>query len=153
MEPLLHRRDAAFSLHQLMENWVNCGARSDEERRWLAEAVERHMMVDVVSRMREIALLMSTPLSVLEAQGITTDDIEGLLAELQVHVESIDMANDLHSVGGLVPVIKYLRNSNARIRARAADVEGCLSLQGTRHWEVGVYSQTMIGFGSSSGHV
>uniref|UniRef100_A0A0D9VSF6 TOG domain-containing protein n=2 Tax=Leersia perrieri TaxID=77586 RepID=A0A0D9VSF6_9ORYZ len=95
---------------------------SEEERRWLAEAVERHMMVDVVSRMREIALLMSTPLSVLEAQGITPDDIEGLLAELQVHVESIDMANDLHSVGGLVPVIKYLRNSNARIRARAADV-------------------------------
>ena len=95
---------------------------SEEERRWLAEAVERHMMVDVVSRMREIALLMSTPLSVLEAHGITPDDIEGLLAELQVHVESIDMANDLHSVGGLVPVIKYLRNSNARIRARAADV-------------------------------
>ena len=31
-------------------------------------------------------------------------------------------ALDLHSVGGLVPVIKYLRNSNARIRAKAADV-------------------------------
>lgn len=29
---------------------------------------------------------------------------------------------DLHSVGGLVPVIKFLRNSNARIRAKAADV-------------------------------
>jgi hsp70-interacting protein len=51
---------------------------SEEERRWLAEAVERHMMVDVVSRMREIALLMSTPLSVLEAHGITPDDIEGM---------------------------------------------------------------------------
>ncbi|RCV45526.1 hypothetical protein SETIT_9G461500v2 [Setaria italica] len=95
---------------------------SEEERRWLAEAVERHMMVDVVSRMREIALLMSTPPAVLEAQGITHDDIEGLLSELQVHVESIDMANDLHSVGGLVPVIKFLRNSDARIRAKAADV-------------------------------
>ncbi|CAM0872489.1 unnamed protein product [Alopecurus aequalis] len=97
---------------------------SEEERRWLAEAVEsqRHMAEDVVSRLREIALLMSTPLSVLEAQGITPDDIEDLLAELQVHVESIDIANDLHSVGGLVPVIRYLRNSNARIRAKAADV-------------------------------
>jgi hypothetical protein len=31
-------------------------------------------------------------------------------------------APDLHSVGGLVPVIKYLRSSNARIRAKAADV-------------------------------
>lgn len=50
-------------------------------------------MVDVVSRMREIALLMSTPHAVLEAQGITHDDIEGLLSELHVHVESIDMAN------------------------------------------------------------
>ncbi|XP_047086390.1 hsp70 nucleotide exchange factor FES1-like [Lolium rigidum] len=95
---------------------------SEEERRWLAEAAGRHMAEDVVSRLREIALLMSTPLSVLEAQGITPDDIEDLLAELQVHVESIDVANDLHSVGGLVPVIRYLRNSNARIRAKAADV-------------------------------
>ena len=51
---------------------------SEEERRWLAEAGERHMMVDVVSRMREIALLMSTPLSGLEAHGITPDDIEGM---------------------------------------------------------------------------
>ncbi|KAM0930873.1 hypothetical protein ACQ4PT_000759 [Festuca glaucescens] len=85
---------------------------SEEERRWLAEAMGRHMAEDVVSRLREIALLMSTPLSVLEAQGITPDDIEDLLAELQVHVESIDIAN----------VIRYLRNSNARIRAKAADV-------------------------------
>lgn len=54
-----------------------CVLCSEEERRWLAEAVDRHMMVDVVSRMREIALLMNTPLSVLEAQGITPDDIEG----------------------------------------------------------------------------
>lgn len=51
---------------------------SEDERRWLAEAVERHMMMDVVSRMREIALLMSTPPAVLEAQGITHDDIEGM---------------------------------------------------------------------------
>jgi hypothetical protein len=57
---------------------------SEEERRWLAEAVERHMMVDVVSRMREIALLMSTPPAVLEAQGITHDDIEGMGANYQL---------------------------------------------------------------------
>uniref|UniRef100_A0A453IE26 Nucleotide exchange factor Fes1 domain-containing protein n=1 Tax=Aegilops tauschii subsp. strangulata TaxID=200361 RepID=A0A453IE26_AEGTS len=68
---------------------------SEEERRWLAEAVERHMAEDVVGRLREIALLMRTPLSVLEAQGITPEDIEDLLAELQVHVESIDIANGM----------------------------------------------------------
>ena len=50
---------------------------SEEEQRWLAEAVERHMAEDVVGRLREIALLMRTPLSVLEAQGITPEDIEG----------------------------------------------------------------------------
>ena len=55
---------------------------SEEERRWLAEAVEMHMAEDVVSRLREIALLMSTPLSVLEAQGITPDDIEGTDSQL-----------------------------------------------------------------------
>ena len=104
MEPLLHRRRAAFSRHQVRAQGRRVGQRetksvslvfpqlpfglaaeasgwcavcSEEERRWLAEAVERHMAEDVVSRLREIALLMSTPLSVLEAQGITPDDIEG----------------------------------------------------------------------------
>lgn len=56
---------------------VWCAVCSEEERRWLAEAVERHMAEDVVGRLREIALLMRTPLSVLEAQGITPEDIEG----------------------------------------------------------------------------
>ncbi|KAI4966809.1 hypothetical protein ZWY2020_035964 [Hordeum vulgare] len=84
MEPLPHGRRAAFSRDI-----------SEEERRWLAEAVERHMAEDVVGCLREIALLMRTPLSVLEAQGITPEDIEDLLAELQVHVESIDIANAL----------------------------------------------------------
>lgn len=29
---------------------------------------------------------------------------------------------DLHSIGGLVPLLGYLKNSNANIRAKAADV-------------------------------
>lgn len=29
---------------------------------------------------------------------------------------------DLHSVGGLVPLLGYLKNSNANIRAKSADV-------------------------------
>lgn len=68
-----------------------------------------------------------------------------MLDELQEHVESIDLANglisysnfffwyifltcldrqrsDLHSIGGLVPLLGYLKNSNAKIRAKAADV-------------------------------
>ncbi|KAG6526565.1 hypothetical protein ZIOFF_016556 [Zingiber officinale] len=47
---------------------------------------------------------------------------KNMLDELQEHVESIDMANDLHSIGDLLPLLGYLKNSDAGIRAKAADV-------------------------------
>ncbi|XP_057459111.1 hsp70 nucleotide exchange factor fes1 isoform X2 [Lotus japonicus] len=78
--------------------------------------------IDVVKRMKEITLVMQTPQQVLEDQGVTPADIEDLLDELQEHVESIDMANDLHTIGGLVPLLGHLKNSHANIRAKAADV-------------------------------
>ncbi|XP_016479293.1 uncharacterized protein LOC107800610 isoform X2 [Nicotiana tabacum] len=78
--------------------------------------------VDVIKRMKEITLVMQTPEQVLESQGVTSQDIEDILDELQEHVESIDMANDLHSIGGLVPLLGYLKNSHANIRAKAAEV-------------------------------
>jgi hypothetical protein len=77
----------------------------EEERRWLADAVEQHMMMDVVSRMREIALLMSTPPAVLEAQGITHDDIEGMgqlycmIAGCISHISCLNSLNTHASVG------------------------------------------------------
>lgn len=94
---------------------------SEEDRRWFMEAMQANT-IDVVKRMKEITLVMRTPEDVLESQGITPADIEGMLDELEEHVESIDMANDLHSIGGLVPLLNYLKNSNAAIRAKAADV-------------------------------
>ncbi|KAF3787161.1 Hsp70-binding protein 1 [Nymphaea thermarum] len=94
---------------------------SEEDRKWFMEAMEAQT-VDVVKRMKEITLVMNTPQQVLESQGVTTDDIEDMLDELQEYVESIDMANDLHSIGGLVPLLSYLKNSHAGIRAKAADV-------------------------------
>ncbi|KAG6437158.1 hypothetical protein SASPL_102069 [Salvia splendens] len=87
--------------------------------------------IDVIKRVKEITLLMKTPEQVLESQGGTPQDIEGffncatcvdMLDELQEHVESIDNANDLHSIGGLAPLLGYLRNSHPNIRAKAADV-------------------------------
>ncbi|CAN6442754.1 unnamed protein product [Victoria cruziana] len=95
--------------------------RSEEDRKWFIQAMESQT-VDVMKRMKEISLVMNTPQQVLESQGVTTDDIEDMLDELQEHVESIDMANDLHSIGGLVPLLSYLKNSHAGIRAKAADV-------------------------------
>ncbi|OWM81800.1 hsp70 nucleotide exchange factor fes1 [Punica granatum] len=94
---------------------------SEEDRRWFMEAMQSHS-VDVMKRMKEITLVMQTPEQVLESQGVTPTDIEGMLDELQEHVEAIDMANDLHSIGGLVPLLSYLKNAHANIRAKAADV-------------------------------
>ncbi|OMO97245.1 Armadillo [Corchorus olitorius] len=94
---------------------------SEEDRRWFMEAMQAQT-VDVVKRMKEITMVMQTPEQVLEAQGVTSADIEDMLDELQEHVESIDMANDLHSIGGLVPLIGYLKNPHANIRAKAAEV-------------------------------
>ncbi|GLT79182.1 hypothetical protein SLA2020_506790 [Shorea laevis] len=94
---------------------------SEEDRKWFMEAMQSQT-VDVIRRMKEITLVMQTPEQVLEAQGVTPADIEDMLDELQEHVESIDMANDLHSIGGLVPLLSYLKNPHANIRAKAADV-------------------------------
>ncbi|PNS98861.1 hypothetical protein POPTR_016G100500v4 [Populus trichocarpa] len=94
---------------------------SEEDRRWFTEAMQSQS-VDVIKRMKEITLVMQTPEQVLESQGITPADIEELLDELQEHVESIDMANDLHSIGGLVPLLGFLKNTHASVRAKAAEV-------------------------------
>ncbi|RZC85095.1 hypothetical protein C5167_047876 [Papaver somniferum] len=45
-----------------------------------------------------------------------------MLDELQEHVEFIDMENDFHTIGGLVPLFEHLKNSSAGIRAKAAKV-------------------------------
>ncbi|CAA6669393.1 unnamed protein product [Spirodela intermedia] len=94
---------------------------SEEDRRWFMEAMQAQT-VDVVKRMKEITLVMKTPEEVLQAQGVSPSDLEEMFDELQEHVESIDMANDLHSIGGLVPLLGYLKNSNAGIRAKTAEV-------------------------------
>ncbi|XP_038883880.1 uncharacterized protein LOC120074732 [Benincasa hispida] len=94
---------------------------SEEDRRWFMEAMQAQS-VDVVQRMKEITQVMQTPEQVLEAQGVNSEDIEDMLDELQEHVESIDMANDLHSIGGLHPLLGYLKNPHANIRAKAAEV-------------------------------
>ncbi|CAD5186162.1 unnamed protein product [Musa acuminata subsp. malaccensis] len=93
----------------------------EEDRKWFMEAMQAQT-VDVVKRMKEITSVMKTPEDVLEAQGVKPEDIVEMLDELQEHVESIDMANDLHSIGGLVPLLGYLKNSDSGIRAKAADV-------------------------------
>ncbi|GJT95322.1 HSP70 nucleotide exchange factor FES1-like protein [Tanacetum coccineum] len=93
----------------------------EEDRKWFMEAMQAQT-IDVVKRMKEITLVMQTHDNVLEEQGVSASDLEGMLDELQKHVEPIHMANDLHTIGGLPPLLKYLRNSHANIQAKAAEV-------------------------------
>ncbi|KAL5218702.1 hypothetical protein ABZP36_019386 [Zizania latifolia] len=90
-------------------------------RKWFMEAMQANT-IDVVKRMKEITQVMKTPDDVLRSHGVTPENIEDMLDELQEHVESIDMANDLRSIGGLDPLLGYLKNSHAGIRAKAAEV-------------------------------
>lgn len=50
---------------------------SDDDRKWFMEAMQAQS-IDVVKRMKEITLVMQTPEQVLEAQGVTPADIEGI---------------------------------------------------------------------------
>lgn len=94
---------------------------SEEDRKWFNEAVQAHT-IDVIRRMKEISVVLNTPQQMLDEQGVTPEEQEGMLEELQEHVEAIDMANDLHAIGGLLPLLNYLKNPHASIRARAAEV-------------------------------
>lgn len=57
---------------------------SEEDRKWFMEAMQAQT-VDVLKRMKEISLVMQTPEQVLESQGVTPQDIEGM-GLLVVHV-------------------------------------------------------------------
>ncbi|KAA8516401.1 hypothetical protein F0562_016694 [Nyssa sinensis] len=107
----------------------------EEDRKWFMEAMQAQS-IDVNKRMKDITLVMQTSEQVLEAQGITSANIEDMLDELQEHVESIDMANNLHSIGGLVPLLGYLKNSHANIRAKAAEVVATLVQNNPRNQQL-----------------
>lgn len=50
---------------------------SEEDRRFFAEAMQAQTL-DVVKRMKEISTVMQLPGEVIEAQGITPEEIEGM---------------------------------------------------------------------------
>ncbi|KAH9322375.1 hypothetical protein KI387_017014 [Taxus chinensis] len=90
---------------------------SEEDRWWFMEAMQAQT-VYVVKRMKEITIIMQMPREILEEQGVTIADLEGVLEELQEHVEFIGIANYLHTIGGLIPLLGYLKHPHALIRAK-----------------------------------
>ncbi|CAI5470386.1 unnamed protein product [Closterium sp. Yama58-4] len=102
---------------------------TEEERQWFNQAMQA-AVVDIVQRMKEISMVMAVTEEGLLSQGVTVEEMAGMLEELQEHVESIDMANDLKAIGGLEPLLRFLKSPHAILRARAAEVvttmdQGC----------------------------
>ena len=56
--------------------------------------------------------------------GTSEDAKEGALLGLLELVGPVDVANDLHTLGALVPVLEQLRGGSGRLRALAAHVVG-----------------------------
>ncbi|GBG59918.1 hypothetical protein CBR_g66724 [Chara braunii] len=94
---------------------------SEEDRKWFQEAMSAQT-IDVIKRMKEITMVMNIPSETLQEQGVTVEELESMLEELQDHVECIDMANDLHAIGGLKPLLGFLHSKEPCLRARAAEV-------------------------------
>ena len=51
---------------------------SEEDRKWFMEAMQANT-IDVVKRMKEITQVMKTPEDVLQSQGVTPENIEGIV--------------------------------------------------------------------------
>ena len=94
---------------------------SEEDRQWFLQAMQSGM-VDEIKRMKLItqALALNTG-DVLDAEDVGAR-LE-LLEELMDRVCSIDNGGDLHTIGGLVPLIHTCAASpHASLRAAAAEV-------------------------------
>jgi hsp70-interacting protein len=66
---------------------------SEEDRKWFMEAMQANT-VDVVQRMKEITQVMKTPEDILESQGVTPENIEGIVWSLLILPESIHRCTD-----------------------------------------------------------
>ena len=61
---------------------------SEEDRKWFMEAMQANT-IDVVQRMKEITQVMKTPEDVLESQGVTPENIGGIVWSVPIFPESI----------------------------------------------------------------
>ena len=92
---------------------------SEADREWFVRAMESGM-VDEIKRMKDItAALSANTAEVLDAEEI--DARVELIEELNDRVCSIDNGGDLHTIGGLVPLVGTLASPHARLRAAAAE--------------------------------
>lgn len=96
---------------------------SEADIAWFTQAMQNGM-VDEVKRMKEISLAIGTnALEVLPSREDIDARLE-LMRELNDRVCSVDNGGDLHTIGGLVPVVMNLSSPHAELRAVAAEIVG-----------------------------
>lgn len=94
---------------------------SEEDRAWFLQAMSSGM-IDEIKRMRDI----TTALASRAKETLDAEEVEArveLMEELVDRVGSIDNGGDMHTIGGLVPLVDTMAGSpHARLRAAAAEV-------------------------------
>ena len=99
---------------------------SDSDRKWLNEAVK-----DISSAYKNLVKRLKECLEILIASeldnSISVDDLEATLEEIASLCEDIDLACDLHKIGGFEVVLKFLRHTNLRLGYAAANVIAVVS--------------------------
>ena len=96
---------------------------SEEDRRWLLEAMESGF-IDEIKRMKDIIACISAGIEATHDAEEIDARVE-LMEELTDRVSGVDNGGDLHTLGGLEPLVRYVASSpHARLRAAAAEVLG-----------------------------
>ena len=96
---------------------------SEADRAWFLQAMQNGM-VDEIKRMKAIAAAIGPDAdAVLPSQEDIDARLE-LMHELNDRVCSVDNGGDLHTIGGLVPVVMNLSSPHAPLRAAAAEIVG-----------------------------
>lgn len=91
---------------------------TNDDRKWLEEAFKAQT-IDLSERMRDIKGKLEGPGG---ESGLEVQDKEHLLDELMDIVDFIDLARDLHTIGGLPVLLSLLQDPAPKLRAKAAEV-------------------------------
>lgn len=75
---MCNRSVACQNMFMLFTVILICLGCSEEDKKWFMEAMQANTM-DVVKRMKEITQVMKTPDDVLQSQGVTPENIEGII--------------------------------------------------------------------------
>ena len=96
---------------------------SEADRAWFLQAMQNGM-IDEIKRMKEITAAIGADAKEVLPSREDIDARLELMQELNDRVCSVDNGGDLHTIGGLVPVVANLSSPHAPLRAAAAEIIG-----------------------------